>query len=162
MEEELRNLMLLSFSDLFLVQCPKCKNCASVFTLKSSLDVDESIIERGHESKRVACKSCGFSKDMYPRKRSNHYEYEFNLIEQNPEADWYFGLPLYLQISCCGQQLWFLNERNLIYIEAYLEKNIRPSETYYMSIESRLPKWMKSAKNRTEILKAINKLKGEI
>lgn len=100
MEEEPENLMLLSFSDLFLVQCPKCTNCASVFTLENPLDVDESIVVRGNESKRVACKSCGFSKDMHPRKRSNHYE--FNLFKQNPEADWYFGLPLYLQMSCCG------------------------------------------------------------
>jgi len=50
----------------------------------------------------------------------------------------------------------------LIYVEAYLQKTVRLSETYYMSVESRLPKWMKSAKNSTEVLKAINKLKGEI
>lgn len=73
-----------------------------MFTPQNALGVDESIIVEGHESKRVACTTCDFSKDMHPRKRSNHYEYEFNLFEQNPEADWYFGLSLYLQISVVG------------------------------------------------------------
>ncbi|MFC4712983.1 hypothetical protein [Planococcus dechangensis] len=162
MEEEFGCQDLLAFADLFLVQCPKCKNCARVFTPQNALGVNESIIVPGHETKRVSCNQCGFSKDKHPSKKSNHYEFDFNLFEQNPEADWYFGLPLYLQIPCCGRQLWFLNERHLDYIEAYLKKGVRPSNTYYMSIESRLPKWMKSSKNRVQVLRAIQKLKENI
>lgn len=153
---------LPAFAETFLIQCPRCKNCASVFTPENALGVDEAIIVFGHESKRVACTKCGFTKEIHPKRRSNCYEYNFNPFGKNQGTDWYFDFPLFLQIPCCGHQLWFLNDKHLTYVEAYLKKNIRPSNTYYMSIESRLPKWIKSSKNRSEILKAIAKLKKKI
>jgi len=47
-------------------------------------------------------------------------------------------------------------------MESYIEAEIRESHPYYLSVESRLPKWMKLAKNRNEVLRAIQKLKRKL
>ena len=48
---------------------------------------------------------------------------------------------------------------HLNYIESYIEAELRESHPYYLSVQSRLPKWMKLAKNKEDVLKAIQKLK---
>ncbi len=77
--------------------------------------------------------------------------------------DWYFQEPLWLQTECCGETLWAYNEKHLEFIENYVAAKLRariPNQN--RSLASRLPKWIKSAKNRDEILKAIGKLKEKL
>jgi hypothetical protein len=57
--------------------------------------------------------------------------------------------------------LWALNEDHLSYLEEYVEATLR--EAYPNStMASRLPDWMKSAKNREDVLKCIRKLRGTL
>jgi hypothetical protein len=74
--------------------------------------------------------------------------------------DWYFRLPLWLEISCCGETLWAYNLRHLEILEDYVSAKLRErTKKGRNSFLSKLPNWIKSAKNRREVLKAIGKLK---
>ncbi|MGX2959603.1 hypothetical protein JNUCC23_10100 [Peribacillus sp. JNUCC 23] len=151
--------MLLAYSDLFLVQCPRCSSCSRIFTPNNAKGKDEPRY-LGHESKRLLCVKCGYTKDIHPKRRwDNLWAFSHELYNEKQGVDWYFGLPLYLQTQCCGHKLWFFNYEHLFDIENYIKEHVRPSGLYYLSAKSRLPKWMKLSKNRDEVLKAITKLK---
>ena len=78
-----------------------------------------------------------------------------------------FGYPVWLQSDCCGETLYALNYEHLQFLEDYVSAKIRErgienkEEFYYRNrtLESRLPQWIKSAKNRERILKTIENLK---
>jgi len=64
--------------------------------------------------------------------------------------------------------LWFYNEEHLNYIERFVRAVLRERKPHIdygwnnSSMISRLPKWLKKAGNREEILKCIEKLKQTI
>jgi hypothetical protein len=67
---------------------------------------------------------------------------------------------LWLQISCCHETLWAYNFKHLEIIEQYVSAKLRErTRKGRNSFLSKLPDWLKSAKNRDEILKAIGKLR---
>ena len=109
-------------------------------------------------NKRQSYNANGYGKARVSYEPKANYE----VILTGDPCDWYFQLPLYLQIECSGNTLWALNLEHLNYMESYIEAEIRKSHPYYLSVESRLPKWMKLAKNRNEVLRAIQKLKGRL
>lgn len=75
-------------------------------------------------------------------------------------ADPNFGLPLWLQTSCCGNVLWARNASHLVFLENYVGAKLREREPNQNgSSVSRLPSWMKQAKHRVEILAAIAHLR---
>ncbi len=64
------------------------------------------------------------------------------------------------KISCCGQTLWAMNLEHLDFLERYVESDLRERiPNINKSLASRLPQWIKSKKNRNEILKGISKLR---
>jgi hypothetical protein len=79
-----------------------------------------------------------------------------------------FGLPLWLATPCCGEVLWAFNARHLEALEAYglarLRERRRDADHGWSNatFTSRLPKWIKSAKNRDEVEKALRHLKGRL
>ncbi|WP_028390657.1 hypothetical protein [Bacillus cihuensis] len=153
---------LIAYSDLFLVHCPRCNSCSRIFTPSNAKGQNEPGYI-GHESKRLVCSKCGFIKDIHPKRRwDNLWAFSHELFDEKQGIDWYFGLPLYLQTQCCGHNIWFFNFEHLSHIEDYIKKHVRPSGLYYLSIESRLPTWMKLSKNREEVLKTIEKLKQKV
>jgi hypothetical protein len=82
-------------------------------------------------------------------------------------VDWYFHLPLWLQIPCCGETLWAYNPAHLAYIEDYVQATLRERQKDQhgwsnRSLRSRLPKWMQGAKNRTVVLECVEKLKQKV
>jgi hypothetical protein len=155
-----KNKTLIGLGYEFLVVCPHCAFCAKVVAL------DDSSPYVANVKRRFVCTAYGTTKDKvmkangYGQARVSYEpkaDYEVILI--GDPCDWYFQLPLYLQIECSGNTLWALNLEHLNYIESYIEAGLRESHPYYLSVESRLPKWMKLAKNREDVLKAIQKLK---
>lgn len=137
---------ILNFGDEFLIECPKCSSMAKVFR-------DETDMSLGlYSPQRLVCSKCGFAK-----KRK---EKSFTFGES---FDWYFQEPLWLRINCCGETLWAYNEKHLDFIEKYVSAKLRErGSNKNRSLSSRLPKWIKSAKNRDEILKAIGKLRKKL
>lgn len=129
---------LWSFTDVIWVHCPKCGKRAEV---------------RRHGSWRdygLNCFFCGFARNE-----------SIDGITFSPRtaADPIVGLPLCLQIPCCGKILWAYNECHLRFLKEYVGALLREREpNKNSSLASRLPSWMKQAKHRDEVLRGIARL----
>ena len=138
--------LLSNFIEDYLVVCPNCGNCAQVIPL----DRDR---QNQFDPRRVICQSCSYSKD-----------WQGSSMGIGSAHDGYFNLPLWLQIEVGDRLLWFHNLRHLQYIEAFVSATLRERRTDIhgcrnASVISRLPNWVKAAKNRKHILKAIDRIK---
>lgn len=142
------------FLSLIYVRCPHCHRRASV---KPKMDTQAGLFD----PRRVSCSFCGYSKDWHRRQVSSG--------SASAPTDWYFHLPLWLQISCCGNLLWAYNRDHLDFIESYVQATLReglPEQATAVfknkTAASRLPKWIKKAKNRQKILKKIAVLRSTL
>jgi hypothetical protein len=135
---------LYDFMHLILVRCPRCQHCAQVIPVNAN--------ERGlFGARKLVCSSCVLCK--YCRG---------NIVHFGGNSDSYFRLPLWLQTHCCGKVLWAYNAEHLDFIEKYVQATMRQGQIPHMitgarngTFASRLPKWIKSAKNCEEVLKKI-------
>jgi hypothetical protein len=83
--------------------------------------------------------------------------------QANKPVDPYFGYPLWLQIACCGETLWAYNEAHLQVLKTYIGATLREGGVRYKwSMMTRLPQWMKSAKNRDAVMKALHRLEQKL
>ena len=150
------------FACYFLVHCPKCNEMANV-----SWSPTETTI-------RATCSNCGFLKDWHckiPGARMYTHDaekYQQGVVAIGAGRDWNFHYPLWLSINCCGHELWAYNSEHLEWLKNYVSANLREStkSNEYgwcnASLASRLPKWLKSVKNKKGILKAIRKLEQKL
>ena len=75
-----------------------------------------------------------------------------------------FGLPLWLQASCCGKTLWAFNRRHLAFLREYVaatdrrRPRVEAGGTRNALLSSRLPRWMILARNREEVLRGLRRL----
>ncbi len=137
------------FGDEFLIICPRCSGKARIFCIEIG---SEKLNELLFAPRKLICSNCVYRD-----------EWNGGQISIGASFDWYFRLPLWLQISCCGKTFWAYNQKHLEFIENYVAAKIRTRKpNINKSLASRLPKWIKSAKNREEILKAIVKLKEKL
>jgi hypothetical protein len=143
---------IYQFMDEFIVKCPSCHSRAYI----------KRIDPENHDwfaPRRFIC-SCGKTSDWHKREISRPWGCE--------PLDDYFNYPLWLQISCCGETLWAYNKKHLEFIKEYVQAELRErskdedSGWSNQSLASRLPKWIKSKKNRKNILKAIGKLENKL
>lgn len=134
---------LCAYSDPILINCPQC--CAPGILKLSA----ETFAERGWQGRRFfGCTICGHTFNWKPR------------LIIHSGRNWNEVLPLALQTPCCGQTLWAFNDKHLDAIERYTAALIRERVgCSNASLASRLPQWIKSAKNRETVLKAIRKLR---
>ena len=122
------------------------------------MPLEESHEDDGHaqyvsyiSSARLICIHCGYSKE---EKRS------YSFAGVTGPCDWLLHRELYLQVPCCGKVLWAYNPEHLAFMEDYIRATIRESvPTNNKSLVSRLPTWMKSAKNREQVLQGLQKLR---
>lgn len=137
-----------SEKDPVLVVCPKCNGKSTVIT-------------NGEDQVKCTCFSCGYIATKSSNGRS------FYWYSENP-TDGFFGFNLWLQTNCSGNSLWAFNLKHLEFLESYVGATLRertPCEEWgwsNSSLASRLPKWIKSAKNRETILRAISELKSKV
>ncbi len=137
---------LQEFTGEFLIVCPRCSKQAKVLP---NGDAEFDPFKDLFRSRKLVCTNCGFNEIW---KKSKIYT--------NGNVDWYFRLPLWLEISCCGERLWAYNLKHLEMLENYVAAKLRERTVKgRSSFLSKLPKWIKSAKNRDEILRGIAKLK---
>lgn len=141
--------LVYEFGDEFLVVCPRCAEKARVF----AVEIDsEKLNEQLFAPRKLICFSCVYRN-----------EWNGGQIGIGGGFDWYFRLPLWLETSCCGKTLWAYNEKHLEFIEDYVGAKLRERNPFVnKSLASRLPTWIKQAKNRDEILKAIGKLREKL
>lgn len=141
-------IRLDEFSDEFLVVCPKCQKMAKVVLEAHSEKINTQLFS----PRKFICLNCPH-RDIWRGKQ----------IITGSNVDWYFRFPLWLQISCCNEILWAYNLKHLEIIEQYVSAKLRErTKKGRNSFLSKLPGWIKSAKNRDEILKAIEKLRTSL
>lgn len=149
-----KRAQIYDFGDQFLVVCPRCDNKAEVLI---KVETQQNKSGLFFSPTRLSCFNCGYTK-----------EWADNSLVIRPNRDWYFELPLWLSIPCCGQVLWAYNAQHLDFLEDFVKARLRErsKDDEYgwsnKSIASRLPKWIQSAKNRDEILKCIARLRDKL
>ena len=136
-------------SDPTLIVCPKCTKMARVILYDQQPEIGYIV--------KAVCTHCGFTNQKTGAERAFYWH------EEEP-SDGYFGYRLWLKTPCCGNSLWAFNIRHLELIESYVMAEIRENPKDGLgyansSIASRLPKWIKSSKNREQVLSCIHKLK---
>jgi hypothetical protein len=78
---------------------------------------------------------------------------------QENAHDPFFGLPLWFVEPVKGHELWAYNREHLAFIKRVVTAELREqAQNQNSALSNRLPKWMLAKKNRTEILKAIDRL----
>lgn len=139
------------FTNHFMVRCPKCDSCADVIRCDTDLHI--------HPWRaRFSCPQCG----------STRHGTLAAVLERQP-LDWFFRYHLWLQTPCCGHMLWAFNYSHLTFLASYVSADHRIGLTAAEASEvgirnstlaSSLPAWMIAAKNRGNVIKAINKLRA--
>jgi hypothetical protein len=143
---------LTAFLDEILLVCPRCAGPAV------SKRLDPAARDTA-APRRLVCRRCGHLQESRPPAvaglaRVGH--------------DDYFRLPLWLATPCCGEILWAMNARHLAALEAHAlaalrERRRDPGHGWSnQSFASRLPKWVKAAKNRAEVGKAFERLRARL
>lgn len=78
-------------------------------------------------------------------------------------VDPFFGYPLLLQFLVGGEILWAYNEQHLTHLQDYISADIRERKIHgKWSMVTRLPTWMKLAKNRPKVLRGLRKLETRL
>ena len=141
--------MIYDFGDEFLVICPKCEKMAHVSKVEGG---SEKLSRKLSAPHRVVCLSCVYRNDWHG-----------GTIYIGASYDWYFRLPLWLETECASETLWAYNRKHLEFIENYVRAKLRErTPNTNKSLASRLPQWIKKAKNRDAVLKAVKKLKEKL
>ena len=127
------------------VQCPQCGERAQL----APWGVEESGL---HSSRRLACYSCGFT-------RAHDGE---ALSFYTDGRDPCFGYPLWYRVETSKGTIWAYHKAHLESLRAYVAADLRERSAEptwsNRSYFSRLPRWLKSAKNRDQLLKKIDLL----
>jgi hypothetical protein len=154
-----RQITVHDFAMDVLIVCPRCARPARVF----ATDDTESFYRA--RQWRTVCPSCGHHQDKTSNCRTIYTG------RRGGVADPVFGLPLWLQKSCCsGKLLWACNLEHLSFVESFVAATIRERSDAVragdgyrrMSMVAKLPSWLKSAKHRDEILKVMLQLKQNV
>lgn len=121
------------FSGSMLVRCPRCDRIAH--------------FERSAPPEpRVICRSCGLCR---PTHRCGCRP------------------PLWLKTTTRHGEVWAYNLEHLDLLRRFVAADLRERDPWYehgrkMTYIGRLPAWIKSAKNRTEVLRAIDRLRASV
>jgi len=125
-----------------------CGYCGSRLFFSKTINKYQDKIE-------VKCTSC---------EQEKKYDINYTLTYANNKqaTDPYFGLQLWLQIPFDDNILWAYNFDHLAYLKNYVGAKLReaPGGGKY-SLIWRLPSFIKVAKNRDRILKAISRLENK-
>lgn len=141
-----------AFNQPTLVVCPKCDG-------KAVISVEELKEYNCFSTRLLVCSNCAY--------RDQWQGISFSNMPSYKGKDSYFQLPYWLMVSCGKEFLFAYNEKHLDFLESYvsstLRERIRDSELGWSnrSAVSRLPRWVKSKKNRAFVLKGIKKLRNK-
>jgi len=140
------HIYALAMADIIVV----CQRCAGAAVVRTEDDQSQHWHVR---PRRLHCLSCAYTMTWDPATASRW----------GGPFDPFFGWPLWLQASCCGgKTLWAFNPEHLDLIEGYVRARLRERrhERAYTSLLEKLPAWIKSAKNRDDVLRTIRRLRA--
>lgn len=150
-------VQIYDFVKDILVICPRCKGKALVQTgdfHTPKYTVDEI---------KVTCLKCGFNKVMENvQKLRDEKQKRGRILIFGAPIDPFFHLHVWLSAEISGELLWAYNLEHLEFLADHVHAKLRERNGLTHNVKSigaQLPRWMTAAKNRDEILKAIEKLK---
>lgn len=150
-----------------LVKCPRCAQRAVVQTP----GYPQHDWERYENEVRFSCFHCGkaIRLNTIPKQtifvNAKGQPVQARVLHgENSRTDPFFRFDLWLVRRCLDDVIWAYNEAHLQFLEEFIAAPLRrrPPQAKYQynhSIGSRLPRWMTSAKNRQQVLRAIRELK---
>jgi len=129
-------------------QCPRCG--AGTFKYSREFSQLKDVPKHIHWKCNI-CHQMQVFTEIYPK--PTHFD-------QNISKDPHIGLDLYLKVSTRFGELWAYNIENIIYIKQFVKAELRECRSSWVhhAYTNRLPTWIKSARNRKEILKALLRL----
>jgi hypothetical protein len=130
-----------------LVVCPSCGAPAIV-----------RIVERDERhpvrsARELACDHC------LARRRSGSV-----LLVRGGPRDPFLHQQLWLQTSCSSHVLWAFNETHIGFLRAVVQAKLRenaPGSRSTDNYSGKLPRWVLDRKNRSEVLKALDRLQAK-
>ncbi|MCW5772061.1 MAG: hypothetical protein KIT16_10535 [Rhodospirillaceae bacterium] len=140
----------IAFAAAVLISCPRCGR-AAVSRPRDPARGD------AFAPRWVVCGACGFARD-----------WAGGAVSLGAARDPHFGLPLWLATPCCGEVLWTYGEAHLEAIAAFVGARLRGRRRDTVTgwanraLESRLPRWMKLAHHRAEVLKGVERLRRRL
>ncbi len=142
-----------------LVRCPRCDRTAHVQRNPHEPDLEPSSVL--FAPRRLVCTGCGLSRTWSGRSVS------FSGSSAAPARDPYFGIPVRLQTETRHGWLWAYNLEHLAHIRQFVAASLRERAPWYdtgrkMTLVARLPVWIKSAKNRDEVLRAADRVQATV
>lgn len=103
---------------------------------------------------KYSCPHCGVPEIYSPNNVSYRLKYSMERL-----ADPVFGLPLWFQENVKGDRLWASNKEHLLEIRNYVTAKLRERQTMRITtMVEKLPQFIKAAKNREAVLKAIERM----
>ena len=151
---------LAQFDGDILVRCPSCDRCGHL--LRQMEPQAESAVSGYYvhlSGYRFVCCGCGANRDWTIGGNGS-----ICLPSAGPQLHG-FDLSLWLQGECCGEVLWAYNIKHIEFLESFIGAKVRggsalaPDGVLNSSLESRLPRWMTSAKNREQVLRGLQSLR---
>jgi hypothetical protein len=135
----------------------QCKGCGRYYR------VDITDKSKQHFSAlHVACPYCGVTMSGAVQKTAEQW---YSLGEIKDGIAPFFGYPLYFQGSFDNKRIWAINRAHLQYLIDYLEADLREKPRADFAVQKtqadHLPTFMKLAKNRGGIVKALKKMQEE-
>lgn len=106
----------------------------------------------------IRCSSCQKVNKVHENWDETYLKYHEEGI-----VDPAFGLPLWYVDEVKGAVIWAYNKAHLEEIEAYVSSKLRERSTdgFKMTMVEKLPNFIKIAKNREEVLKALDRMKNK-
>lgn len=164
--------------DHTLVHCPRCDgmavrrvarvtcgSCAYTSDLKR-----EPKVERVEPPQIVMCPECNryvgtYREDLrLQRLHCRGCDWTREPVLRHPQVGptWELLPRLWLETTFRGERLWAENEQHLRFLEEYVAAGVRETDSVNSTIASRLPAWIKSGKNREDLLRALAKLRSRL
>ncbi|MER6915588.1 hypothetical protein ABT354_28280 [Streptomyces sp. NPDC000594] len=148
-----------SFLGSIMVRCPGCAKAARVIPAPGEDSGSGGRIL--FRPRRLVCRGCGLSRVWNGRLVA------LSPGTARPATDPYFGRPLWLQTETRHGWLWAYDLEHLDLIRRFVRAPLRERMPYggtgqRMTLVARLPAWIKRAKNRNEILRAVNRIHGSL
>ncbi|MFE8945945.1 hypothetical protein [Streptomyces sp. NPDC007856] len=143
------------FLDSILVHCPRCDRVARV-ERQPHPEARPLFAPR-----RLVCRSCGLSRTWEGRGIGPWAG------SGGPAEDPYFRTRLWLQRETRHGRLWAYDLRHLDLIRRCAAADLRERAPWYdtgqkMTLVARLPVWIKSAKNRDEVLRTVDRIRKSV
>ncbi|WP_217164804.1 hypothetical protein [Streptomyces sp. AC512_CC834] len=147
------------FIGSIMVRCPGCEKVARVIPVPG--DSEHGGGRTLFRPRRLVCRGCGLARSWGGRLVT------LARGTAQPATDPYFGMPLWLQVETRHGWLWAYNLEHLDLIRRFVQGSLRERAPWYdtgqrMTLVARLPAWIKRAKNRNEILRAVGRIHASL